>query len=579
MAENDFYRVDLVIGVTGDGEVKQKLKATDKFIESTRRRAKLLEKLKVSPTFKLIDRITSPLRRISTSLFSIARRTWSVTIRAKDMVSGTLSRIKSSLFSLPSMLGIGLGGAAMYQGLLKAPLELSGNIQQSQIAFETMLGSAEKAKKMLADLQTFAANTPFEFIGLQESAKQLLAYGFAAEKIIPMMTAVGNAASGLGMSEDGINRITLAIGQMMNKQKVSGEEMLQLTEAGIPAWTILAKKMGMSTAEVMKLSEKGLIPAGKAIDMLIEGMNERFPNMLEKQSKSLFGLWSTIKDTFDNKILLRWGEGLRKAIEPRLNKLVDWFNKNGNKIEEWGAKVEDFAKRAADSVLRFFEDSFKKLNERYFNNPEFMKLDLSGKLEFVTKDVVNSVVNLLVEGVRQALPKIVPIATEIGVGIGKGVLRGAGQAVIDVAKDPTPLGKSMQGPLMPGSSLLDYTLRYYGQKHASGGILTKPHFGLVAEKGPEAIIPLSSRMRSRAIRLWEKTGESLGVVPYAAGGIVGNVPLVSIPTQTAYSNSLNVSMAGMKVTVNVNDLDNEETIMQLGRVLLNSIKKSLENRI
>lgn len=60
-------------------------------------------------------------------------------------------------------------------------------------------------------------------------------------------------------------------------------------------------------------------------------------------------------------------------------------------------------------------------------------------------------------------------------------------------------------------------------KHAEGGIMTRPHLGLVAEDGAEAIIPLSGKRRKRGISLWEKAGKMLGVKPYAEGGIVGIV--------------------------------------------------------
>ena len=48
--------------------------------------------------------------------------------------------------------------------------------------------------------------------------------------------------------------------------------------------------------------------------------------------------------------------------------------------------------------------------------------------------------------------------------------------------------------------------------------------GLVAEAGPEAIIPLSVGMRSRALALYEETGRRLGVRPYAEGGFAGSIP-------------------------------------------------------
>ena len=57
--------------------------------------------------------------------------------------------------------------------------------------------------------------------------------------------------------------------------------------------------------------------------------------------------------------------------------------------------------------------------------------------------------------------------------------------------------------------------------HADGGIMTRPHIGLVAEDGAESIIPLSPKRRSRGIALWQETGRRLGVMAYAEGGIVG----------------------------------------------------------
>ena len=47
--------------------------------------------------------------------------------------------------------------------------------------------------------------------------------------------------------------------------------------------------------------------------------------------------------------------------------------------------------------------------------------------------------------------------------------------------------------------------------HATGGIMTRPHVGLVAEDGPEAIIPLGSKRRGRGIELLHRAAAALGV--------------------------------------------------------------------
>ncbi|WP_169834295.1 hypothetical protein [Paenibacillus donghaensis] len=57
--------------------------------------------------------------------------------------------------------------------------------------------------------------------------------------------------------------------------------------------------------------------------------------------------------------------------------------------------------------------------------------------------------------------------------------------------------------------------------YANGGVIDRPHLGLVGEAGPEAIIPLSTGRRKRGVELWERAGQMLGVRAYANGGIVG----------------------------------------------------------
>ena len=69
-------------------------------------------------------------------------------------------------------------------------------------------------------------------------------------------------------------------------------------------------------------------------------------------------------------------------------------------------------------------------------------------------------------------------------------------------------------------------------KHAWGGIMNSPHVGMVAEQGPEAIIPLSPSKSARGLDLWMKAGQYLGVQPYADGDIVGDTSTLTSETVT-----------------------------------------------
>lgn len=207
---------------------------------------------------------------------------------------------------LMSGLGVGLRAIGPWAGLAGAGVAAMGvktaaGLEQSRIAFTQMMGSADKAGEMVQWLSDTAAKTPFELEGLTSASQKLLAFGFDADSAKTTLMSIGDAAAASGKGAEGVDRITTAIGQMQAKQKLSGEEMMQLTEAGIPAWQILADKMGttvphlqdmaQSAGGAAKLFGKGALPA------LIDGMGEKYSGMMDKQSQSLAGLWSTLMDT------------------------------------------------------------------------------------------------------------------------------------------------------------------------------------------------------------------------------------------------------------------------------------------
>ena len=194
--------------------------------------------------------------------------------------------------SLAVLGGIGAGLAALGVASVKA----GASLQSTKTAFTNMLGSAEKAQDFLGKMQGFAAKTPFEFSQVSQAAQKFIAFGFSAEQVIPTLTAVGDAAAGVGLGAEGINRITLALGQMAAKSKVQAGEMMQLTETGIPAWKMLADQIGVSVPEAMDRVSKGAIDAATGITALVGGMEQSFGGMMDQQSETISGTWSTLMD-------------------------------------------------------------------------------------------------------------------------------------------------------------------------------------------------------------------------------------------------------------------------------------------
>jgi tape measure domain-containing protein len=197
--------------------------------------------------------------------------------------------------------GVTLGVGALGGVLGKVGFDFNSMKQQSEIAFTTILGDAQKARDFMGQIGQFAAKTPFELGPLTQYASRLAAVGTDTERIIPIMTRLGDATSGMGTGAEGIQRAVTALTQMQQKGKVTGEEMLQLTEAGIPAWESLAAVLGTDVAHAQEMVTKRQVDANKIFEAIETGAGpafQRLNGMMDKQSHSFSGLISTAKDTF-----------------------------------------------------------------------------------------------------------------------------------------------------------------------------------------------------------------------------------------------------------------------------------------
>lgn len=201
----------------------------------------------------------------------------------------------------------GLGGLAtgafakdIVNGLLgagAASIKAAAQMRQYEIAFQTMLKSADEGTQMLRDLQKFAAETPFDVPGVVSAGQQLMAFGFKAKEVIPMLTSLGDAAAGLGQGTAGVSRLAYALGQMQTSGKLNAQDMMQLTSAGISAWDMLADAAGVSIAEIKDMTSKGMVDSKEAVKVIVAGMDEEFGGMMAKTSTEVSGLLANIEET------------------------------------------------------------------------------------------------------------------------------------------------------------------------------------------------------------------------------------------------------------------------------------------
>jgi hypothetical protein len=202
-----------------------------------------------------------------------------------------------------------LGGAI--KSAATAAIGGAASFEQNRVAFETMLGSADKARTLMQQISDFAKSTPFQLPEVVQASKQLLAFGFAQDEIIPEMRKLGDVASGVGVP---VGQLSAVFGQVRTAGKLMGQDLLQFTAAGVPLLDYLAQTMHKTTAQIKKDMDAGAGPSFQDVQKALDAMTDsgsKFGGMMDKQSHTLAGMWSNIQDGFGG--LLRAAVGMTSA--------------------------------------------------------------------------------------------------------------------------------------------------------------------------------------------------------------------------------------------------------------------------
>lgn len=302
-AEQGFNRTAVAVEAAGEaaGRMSAKMSKSTAILTDI---AKMFQQLNsdVKAMRKSLDSIDSKnVRRVADDLETVSKQSKKATSGIKgfadkcNKMTGALSAIAA--VQLGSVF-TGMAGGILNMGI--ASIQAAAQMRQYEIAFQTMLKSAEAGTQMLRDLQQFAAETPFDVPGVVSAGQQLMAFGFKAEEIIPMLTNLGDAASGLGLGTEGVSRLAYALGQMQTSGKLNAQDMMQLTSAGISAWDMLAQAAGKTVAEMKDLCSKGAIDSKAAVQTIVAGMNDQFGGMMAKTSDEVAGLLANIEETAGN---------------------------------------------------------------------------------------------------------------------------------------------------------------------------------------------------------------------------------------------------------------------------------------
>lgn len=251
-------------------------------------------------------------------------------------IDKSFSKLKSIAVKAISAIGFGT--------LVKEGITYNATVEQLQTSFEVMTGSAEKATDVVEKLKEIGAKTPFEFTGLAETTQLLMNYGFTADEAIDRMQMLGDISQG---SADKMNRIATAYGQMSSAGKVSLEDVKQMIEAGFNPLQEISQSTGESMSSLYDRISKGTISVDEITAAMQRATSEggKYFQSMNKQSQTLNGQWSTLKDNFSNIL----GSILKPISEMLTNNILPAVNNFMGKLQE---KIDNGSLQEFAEVLK-----------------------------------------------------------------------------------------------------------------------------------------------------------------------------------------------------------------------------------
>lgn len=285
---------------------------------------------------KKFDKTTSSIGFLQKKLDSLnEQRTASTSINSIRQLNGEIRKTEreiNKLKNLPPLSfterlrGIGgqfsgmiglAGGVALamkaWDGV-KALFNKGVELEQTKIKFDVLLGSAEKSKKMLADLNGYANFTPYSNNSIIKSAETMLAFGVAEDKVMDNMKMLGDVAMG---NEQKMDSLSLVYSQIMSTGRLMGQDLLQLINQGFNPLQIISENTGISMGKLKKKMEQGAISATMIEEAFRLATSEggRYYGMTEKMKESAGGKWSTFIGALSFS-LSQIGEKLAKMMIP-----------------------------------------------------------------------------------------------------------------------------------------------------------------------------------------------------------------------------------------------------------------------
>lgn len=243
-------------------------------------------------------------------------------------IENSFEKLKSTVTKVISAIGIG----KLAKDFISTGIQFNAEIEKYQTALTTLTGSTQEADRVIKQIKEDAAKTPFDVAGLTQANQLLISTGLSADESRETILALGNAVSATGGGSEELSRMAVNLQQIKNVGKAAAIDIKQFAFAGIDIYGMLADYLKITKQEAAEMTITWDDLNGALINASKEG--GKYFGAMQKQSSTLNGQWSTLKDNFKEfagKVMEPFTNLLKDTLLPALNDIVT----GGENIKKW----------------------------------------------------------------------------------------------------------------------------------------------------------------------------------------------------------------------------------------------------
>ncbi|KJV25004.1 hypothetical protein VI06_19860 [Aquitalea magnusonii] len=266
-------------------------------------------------------------------------------------LSGMRGEVVGAVAALVSL------SAALYSAS-NVVLDTAGQFETLKVQLVAVEKSATVGTHAFAAMKQLALDSPFGVKDLTGSYIQLRNFGL--DPMAGSLQAIVDQSAKLGGGQEKLISIGLALGQAWSKQKLQGDDILQMINAGVPVWDLLGKSLNKTTADLQKMSEAGQLGRNE-IQKLIQAMEADAKGAAASQVSTWQGALSQLSDIWQQFKAQLADAGLMDVAKEQIAKLTEMIRTamqdgTAEKIGKQMASIIKAIGDVAESTVGFIRD-------------------------------------------------------------------------------------------------------------------------------------------------------------------------------------------------------------------------------